>query len=101
MEDRQRRNRRQFTPEFKRDAVELVRSSGRPIAWRHPGQLPMSPRTPVTLSNENGPSRFSIWRHLHPSHSGRLKAPPGRPAAIPESTVPLHLPPRTDPASTS
>jgi transposase-like protein len=32
MEDRQRRNRRQFTAEFKRDAVELVRSSGRPIA---------------------------------------------------------------------
>lgn len=32
MEDRQRRNRRQFTVEFKRDAVELVRSSGRPIA---------------------------------------------------------------------
>ena len=25
------RHRRQFTPEFKRDAVELVRSSGRPI----------------------------------------------------------------------
>ena len=32
MEDRQRRDRRQFTAEFKRDAVELVRSSGRPIA---------------------------------------------------------------------
>jgi transposase len=32
MEDRQRRNRRQFTEEFKRDAVELVRTSGRPIA---------------------------------------------------------------------
>ena len=32
MEDRQQRNRRQFTAEFKRDAVELVRSSGRPIA---------------------------------------------------------------------
>jgi transposase len=32
MEDRQPRNRRQFTAEFKRDAVELVRSSGRPIA---------------------------------------------------------------------
>jgi transposase len=32
MEDRQRRNRRQFTAEFKRDAVELVRSTGRPIA---------------------------------------------------------------------
>jgi transposase len=32
MEERQRRNRRQFTAEFKRDAVELVRSSGRPIA---------------------------------------------------------------------
>jgi transposase-like protein len=32
MEDRQRRNRRQFTQEFKRDAVELVRTSGRPIA---------------------------------------------------------------------
>jgi transposase len=28
----QRRNRRQFTAEFKRDAVELVRTSGRPIA---------------------------------------------------------------------
>jgi transposase-like protein len=32
MEDRQRRNRRQFTAEFKRDAVEQVRTSGRPIA---------------------------------------------------------------------
>jgi transposase len=32
MPDKQRRARRQFTPEFKRDAVELVRTSGRPIA---------------------------------------------------------------------
>jgi transposase len=32
MEDRQRRNRRRFTAEFKRDAVELVRTSGRPLA---------------------------------------------------------------------
>jgi transposase len=32
MEDRQGGSRRQFTAEFKRDAVELVRSSGRPIA---------------------------------------------------------------------
>jgi transposase len=32
MEDRHRRNRRQFTAEFKRDAVQLVRTSGRPIA---------------------------------------------------------------------
>jgi len=32
MEDRQRRNRRQSTAEVKRDAVELVRTSGRPIA---------------------------------------------------------------------
>jgi transposase len=32
MEDRQRRSRRQFTAEFKRDAVDLVRSSDRPIA---------------------------------------------------------------------
>jgi transposase-like protein len=32
MEDRQRRNRHQFTAEFKRDAVELVRTTGRPIA---------------------------------------------------------------------
>jgi transposase len=32
MADKQRRTRRQFTPEFKRDAVELVRTSGRPIA---------------------------------------------------------------------
>src|SRR5215213_2151919 len=32
MENRQPRNRRQFTAEFKRDAVELVGSSGRPIA---------------------------------------------------------------------
>jgi transposase len=32
MEDSQRRNRRQFTAEFKRDAVELVRTTGRPIA---------------------------------------------------------------------
>ena len=32
MEDRQPRSRRQFTAEFKRDAVELVRTTGRPIA---------------------------------------------------------------------
>jgi transposase len=32
MSDKQRRTRRQFTQEFKRDAVELVRTSGRPIA---------------------------------------------------------------------
>jgi transposase len=32
MPDQQPRTRRQFTPEFKRDAVELVRTSGRPIA---------------------------------------------------------------------
>ena len=32
MEDRQRRSRRQFTGEFKRDAVDLVRTTGRPVA---------------------------------------------------------------------
>jgi transposase len=32
MSNQQRRTRRQFTPEFKHDAVELVRTSGRPIA---------------------------------------------------------------------
>jgi transposase len=32
MSDKQRRTRRQFTAEFRRDAVELVRTSGRPIA---------------------------------------------------------------------
>ena len=32
MADKGRRQRRQFTPEFKRDAVELVRRTGRPIA---------------------------------------------------------------------
>jgi transposase len=32
MEDKPNRTRRQFTPEFKHDAVELVRTSGRPIA---------------------------------------------------------------------
>jgi transposase len=32
MPDQQRRTRRQFTPEFKRDAVELVHTTGRPIA---------------------------------------------------------------------
>src|SRR5215213_4974161 len=32
MEDSQPRNRRQFTAEFKRDAMELVRTTGRPIA---------------------------------------------------------------------
>jgi transposase len=32
MEDRQQRNRRHFTAEFKRDAVELVRTSGQSIA---------------------------------------------------------------------
>lgn len=32
MSDKQRRTRRQFTAEFKRDALELVRTSGRPIA---------------------------------------------------------------------
>ena len=32
MSDKQRRTRRQFTAEFKGDAVELVRTSDRPIA---------------------------------------------------------------------
>jgi transposase len=32
MEEKQPRPRRQFTEEFKRDAVDLVRSTGRPIA---------------------------------------------------------------------
>jgi transposase len=32
MEDRQRRNRRQFTAEIKREAVALVHTGGRPIA---------------------------------------------------------------------
>src|SRR5881392_765377 len=32
MAERQKGTRRQFTQEFKRDAVELVRTSGRPIA---------------------------------------------------------------------
>jgi hypothetical protein len=32
MAEKQGRRRRQFTEEFKRDAVELVRSTGRPIA---------------------------------------------------------------------
>jgi transposase len=32
MSEQQRRTRRQFTPEFKRDAVELVRTTDRPIA---------------------------------------------------------------------
>jgi transposase-like protein len=32
MPDKQTRTRRQFIPEFKRDAVELVRTSGRPIS---------------------------------------------------------------------
>ena len=32
MADKGRRRRRQFTAEFKRDAVELVRTTGRPIA---------------------------------------------------------------------
>jgi transposase len=32
MEDRPPRNRRRFSAEFKRDAVELVRTTGRPIA---------------------------------------------------------------------
>ena len=32
MEDRQPRTRRRFAAEFKRDAVQLVRTSGRPIA---------------------------------------------------------------------
>jgi transposase-like protein len=32
MPEKPKRTRRQLTPEFKRDAVELVRTSGRPIA---------------------------------------------------------------------
>src|SRR5512132_2199655 len=32
MADEEHRRRRQFTQEFKRDAVDLVRSTGRPIA---------------------------------------------------------------------
>jgi transposase len=31
-QEHRRRRRRQFTPEFKRDAVELVRATGRPVA---------------------------------------------------------------------
>jgi transposase len=31
-QEHRRRRRRQFTAEFKRDAVELVRTTGRPIA---------------------------------------------------------------------
>ena len=31
MAEKGKRRRRQFTPEFKRDAVELVRATGRPI----------------------------------------------------------------------
>ncbi|MGH8901032.1 MAG: transposase [Egibacteraceae bacterium] len=40
-----RRNRRKFTDEFKRDAVKLVDSSGRPIAEiaREPGHLRLHP----------------------------------------------------------
>jgi transposase len=32
MAEKGKRRRRQFTAEFKRDAVELVRTTGRPIA---------------------------------------------------------------------
>ena len=36
MAEKESRRRRQFTEEFKRDAVDLVRTSGRPIAPRSP-----------------------------------------------------------------
>jgi hypothetical protein len=56
-----RRNRRKFTDEFKRDAVALVDSSGKPIAQiakdrasRRPPWATGSARTASTAANNKG-----------------------------------------------
>jgi replicative DNA helicase len=67
-------------------------------AWRHPGQLPMSPRTPVTLSNENGPSRSRPCQGPNrAAGAGQPPAPaPSRPLWSPASpwVIPLGRPKR-------
>jgi transposase-like protein len=70
MEDRQRRNRRRFTAEFKRDAVELVRTSGRPIA---------------EIARELGiyDSTLGNWVRQDRIHLGRAAATSSCPCSVP------------------
>jgi len=60
------RQRRQFSPEFKRDAVALVRSSGRPIA---------------EVARELGIGETSLSNWLARDRVERAQADPGRFAA--------------------
>jgi len=55
--------RRQFSPEFKRDAVELVRSSGRPIG---------------EVARELGCGETSLGNWLKADRAARAKADPQR-----------------------
>jgi transposase len=55
--------RRQFSPEFKRDAVELVRSSGRPIG---------------EVARELGCGETSLGNWLKNDRAARAKADPQR-----------------------
>ncbi|GAC1376119.1 MAG: transposase [Acidimicrobiales bacterium] len=55
--------RRQFSPEFKRDAVELVRSSGRPIG---------------EVARELGCGETSLGNWLKSDRAARAKADPER-----------------------
>jgi transposase len=55
--------RRQFSPEFKRDAVELVRSSGRPIG---------------EVARELGCGETSLGNWLKNDRARRAKDDPGR-----------------------
>jgi transposase len=56
-------HRRQFSPEFKRDAVELVRSSGRPIG---------------EVARELGCGESSLGTWLKKDRASRAEADPGR-----------------------
>jgi Protein of unknown function (DUF3987) len=58
-----------------------VGSGGSVDGWRHLGELPVSARAAVTLSNENGRSRFRACPGPRPTSSGPQRAAHGRPAA--------------------
>jgi hypothetical protein len=63
MAEKGKRRRRQFTPEFKRDAVELVRATGRPIAYIAAVQAWAQPAPAPTASRALG-SRGHTGAHL-------------------------------------
>jgi hypothetical protein len=77
-------------------ATETTQTTNTPP--RHPGQLPMNPRTPVTLSNENGPSRSRPCQEPNRAASaGQRPAPaPSRPIWSPAGPwlIPLGRPKR-------